>query len=50
MARMEITEELIEIFEACEDLDGEIDPEECNKCPYSGACLEYFTGDNTCNN
>ena len=40
---MEITEELIEIFEACGDLDGEIDPEECGKCPYADACLEYFT-------
>ena len=49
MARMKITEELIEIFEACGDLDGEIDPEECEKCPHFGACLEYFTGDNSCN-
>ena len=43
MARIEITEELIEIFEACGDLDGEIDLEACNKCPYYDACLEYFT-------
>ena len=47
---MEITEELIEIFEACGDLDGEIDLKKCGKCPYYDACLEYFTGDNTCNN
>ena len=40
---MEITEELIEIFKACEDWDGEIDLKKCGKCPYADACREYFT-------
>ena len=41
MARMEITDELIEIFETCEDVDGEIDPDECYNCQYRKACAEY---------
>ena len=44
LKRIEITEELIEIFEAC---DEPIDPGECMTCPYFGPCLEYYTGDNS---
>ena len=42
--RIELTEQIIEILENCSFSELE---EPCGTCPLFGACLEYYTGDNS---
>ena len=41
--RIELTTEVILQIVSCEAIDAR----ECEHCPLGGACLEYFTGDDS---
>jgi hypothetical protein len=44
--RIKLTNQVIKTIEQCvPDADNEV----CLTCPLYGACLEYFTGDDSCN-
>lgn len=48
--RIELTNEVCKIIEFCPRIVEQISSDECEKyCPLSGACLEYWTGDDTAN-
>lgn len=42
--RIELTAQIIEILENCSFSELE---EPCETCPLLGACLEYYTGNNS---
>lgn len=46
---IKLTDEICQILELCPKVESG-DEETCEKhCPLFGACLEYWTGDNSCN-
>lgn len=44
--RIELSKEVIDSLKAC---SYPVLEEHCDTCPLYGACLEYFTGDDSCN-
>lgn len=44
--RIELSKEVIDCLKACYRPELE---EHCGTCPLFGACLEYYTGDGSCN-
>jgi hypothetical protein len=44
--KIELSKEVIDFLEACSYPELE---EHCETCPLFGACLEYYTGDDSCN-
>lgn len=48
--RIELTNEIAKAIEYCQFLKNDTVSDICKKyCPLSGACLEYWTGDNSLN-
>lgn len=43
--RIELVNEVVKALESCEH--AEDGSEFCSSCPLMGACLEYWTGDDT---
>ena len=44
--KIELSKEVIDFLEACSYPELE---EHCGTCSFFGACLEYYTGDDSCN-
>jgi hypothetical protein len=44
--KIELSKEVIDFLESCSYPELE---EHCGTCPFFGACLEYYTGDDSCN-
>ena len=49
MSRIELTEEIKKAITTCCPVPLDCDQDCFKHCALAGACLEYYTGDNSCN-